>query len=119
MQAAKLTEVHVPGTTLMSAAAVDLDSAGYTKREFYAEGTASRYSAAVSTSLQTAQVIDGNWPYRTRVITRTADARKFNGTLVMEWANVAWSASLCSTRPTSTSCGKASHERSSQPSGQE
>ena len=42
-----------------------------TEREFYAGETASRYSAAVSTSLQTVQVIDGNWPYRTCVITRT------------------------------------------------
>lgn len=72
----------------MSAAAVDLAAAGYTEREFYAEGAASRYSAAVPTSLETAQVIDGGWPYRTRVIVRTPEARQFNGSLVVEWANV-------------------------------
>jgi hypothetical protein len=85
---AALTEVDVPGTTPMSAAAVDLAAAGYTEREFYAEGTASRYSAAVPTSLETAQLIDGGWPYRTRVIVRTPEAREFNGSLVVEWANV-------------------------------
>ncbi len=86
--AAKLTEVNVPGTTPMSAAAVDLAKAGYTEREFYAEGTANRYSGAVSTSLQNAQVIDGNRPYNTRVLVRTPDAKNFNGTLVVEWLNV-------------------------------
>lgn len=86
--AARLTEVDVPGTTPMSAAAVDLAEAGYTEREFYADGQGNRYSGAVSTSLQTAQVIDGNWPYRTRVLVRAPDARDFNGTLVVEWANV-------------------------------
>jgi Alpha/beta hydrolase domain len=88
MPAAILKEVNVPGTTPMSAAAVDLAALGYTEREFYAEGKANRYSGADSTSLQTAQVIDGNRPYNTRVLVRTPDARHFNGTLVVEWLNV-------------------------------
>ncbi|PUB32027.1 hypothetical protein C8K30_101547 [Promicromonospora sp. AC04] len=85
---AALTEIDVPGTAPMSAAAVDLAAAGYTEREFYADGTAARYAGAVSTSLETAQVIDEGWPYRTRVIVRAPERKKFNGSLVVEWANV-------------------------------
>jgi hypothetical protein len=72
----------------MSAAAVDLAAAGYTEREFYAEGIANRYAGAVPTSLETARVIDGGWRYRTRVIVRTPEPSEFNGSLVVEWANV-------------------------------
>jgi hypothetical protein len=86
--AAKLTEVRVPGTTAMGAAAVDLAKAGYTEREFYAEGKANRYRGAVAGSEQAAQLIDGNWAYRTRVLVRAPRARNFNGTLVVEWTNV-------------------------------
>ena len=86
--AAKLTEVRVPGTKPMGAAAVDLAAAGYTEREFYADGKANRYRGAVTGSQQAAQLIDGNWPYRTRVLVRTPKGRNFNGTLVVEWANV-------------------------------
>ena len=46
--AATLTEVDVPGTSPMSATAVDLAAAGYTAREFYAEGLANRYTGAVA-----------------------------------------------------------------------
>ena len=42
--AATLTLVNVPGTSPMSATAVDLAAAGYTAREFYAEGLANRYT---------------------------------------------------------------------------
>ena len=72
---AKLTEVRVPGTTAMSAAAVDLALAGYTEREYYADGKANRLRGAVSGSLQTAQLIDGNWPYRNRILVRTPSKR--------------------------------------------
>ena len=44
--AATLTEINVPGTTPLSATAVDLEAAGYTAREFYAEGLANRYTGA-------------------------------------------------------------------------
>ena len=88
VRAAALTEVDVPGTAPMSAAAVDLRAAGYTEREFYADGTAARYAGAVSTSLETARVIDRGWPYRTRVLVRAPESKKFNGSLVVEWANV-------------------------------
>jgi hypothetical protein len=85
---AVLTEVKVPGTSPMSATAVDLAAAGYTAREFYAEGKANRYAGVGAGSLQTATVLDGAWPYRTRVMVRTPSPKKFNGTLVVEWTNV-------------------------------
>jgi hypothetical protein len=85
---AVLTEVKVPGTTPMSATAVDLAAAGYTAREFYAEGKANRYAGVGGGSLQTATVLDGGWAYRTRVMVRTPPQKKFNGTLVVEWTNV-------------------------------
>src|SRR5437870_589641 len=47
MPAAKLTQVNVPGTTPLGAAAVDLKAAGYTEREFYADGIANRYRGAI------------------------------------------------------------------------
>ena len=88
VSAARLTEIQAPGTTPMGAAAVDLAASGYTEREFYADGLANRYRGAALGELKTAEIIDGNWPYRTRVLVRAPAARKFNGTLVVEWANV-------------------------------
>lgn len=88
LSAAVLTPVQVPGTKPMTAAAVDLAAAGYTEHEFYASGLAQRYRGALPGAQATAQVIDGGWPYRTRVLVRTPKAAKFNGTLVVEWANV-------------------------------
>lgn len=86
--AALLSEVTVAGTTPMTAVAVDFASAGYTEREFYASGLASRYRGAVPGAQKTAQIIDSSWPYRTRVLVRAPQVGKFNGTLVVEWANV-------------------------------
>lgn len=85
---ATLIEVNVPGTTAMTAAPVDLATAGYTEREFYAEGMANRYRGAVPSVLKTAEVIDNNWHYLSRVLVRAPKPEKFNGTLVVEWANV-------------------------------
>ena len=86
--AAKLTEIKVPGTTPMAAAAIDLAAAGYTEREFYAEGKANRYRGVLPSTVTTGQIIDGDWPYRTRVLVRAPNAGKFNGFLAVEWANV-------------------------------
>ena len=83
-----LTEVQVPGTSPMSAAAIDLSEYGYTEREFYASGLANRYRGAVTGSQQNATLIDGNWAYTTRVLVRTPKPSKFNGTLLVEWTNV-------------------------------
>ena len=88
MPAATLTQVNVPGTTPLAAAAVDLTAAGYTEREFYADGTANRYRGAIPGATANATVIDGNWPYRTRVLVRAPKPGHFNGTLIVEWTNV-------------------------------
>lgn len=85
---AVLVPVNVPGTTPLAAAAVDLSQYGYSEREYYAEGSAHRYRGAVSNSLKTAEVIDAGWHYKTRVLVRTPRPGAFNGTLVVEWANV-------------------------------
>ena len=87
--AALHTEVDVPGTTAMSAAAVDLSESSYTEKEYYAVGKAHRYRGAVTGSLETAEQIDEDaTPYSTRVLVRTPEADKFNGTLIVEWNNV-------------------------------
>ena len=72
----------------MSATAVDLAAAGYTAREFYAEGLANRYTGATPNTFTTATVLDGGHPYRTRVMVRYPKPHKFNGTLAVEWTNV-------------------------------
>src|SRR5690349_4862137 len=86
--AATLTKVDVPGTAPMSATAVDLKAAGYTAREFSAEGLANRYTGADANTFTTAAVLDGGNPYRTRVMVRYPKPNKFNGTLAVEWTNV-------------------------------
>jgi Alpha/beta hydrolase domain len=86
--AATLTMVKVPGTSPMSATAVDLAAAGYTAREFYAEGLANRYTGADANTFTTATVLDSGNPYRTRVMVRYPAPNKFNGTLAVEWTNV-------------------------------
>ena len=86
--AATLTEINVPGTSPMSATAVDLAAAGYTAREFYAEGLANRYTGATANTFTTATVLDSGNPYRTRVMVRYPAPDKFNGTLAVEWTNV-------------------------------
>lgn len=88
LPAAVLSEVRVPGTTAMGAAAINLASFRYTEREFYASGKANRYRGALPDAVSTAERIDGNWPYKTRVLVRAPDPSRFNGTLVVEWANV-------------------------------
>lgn len=86
--AATLTEVNVPGTSPMSATAVDLAAAGYTAREFYAVGEANQYAGATNGALTTASVSDSGNPYRTRVMVRYPKANTFNGTVAVEWTNV-------------------------------
>ena len=86
--AATLTRVNVPGTSPMSATAVDMAAAGYTAREFYADGLANRYTGADANKFTTATVLDGGNPYRTRVMVRYPKPNRFNGTLAVEWTNV-------------------------------
>ncbi len=70
---------------------VDFDRSGYLQEEFFASGTAAAYTVEGPLSE------DGRWaatptttaPYRTRfLVRRPRDAKRFNGTVVVEWLNV-------------------------------
>ena len=64
----------------------DLAVHGYIEEEFFIEGTANQYNTPAQT---TGTIIDGNHPYKTRVVVRRpADAKRFNGTVLVEWDNV-------------------------------
>jgi hypothetical protein len=72
-------------------AAFDLATVGYTQSEFFIEGTASAHTPLAPLTN------DGKWnvehfaptAYKTRfVVNRPIKARKFNGTVVVEWLNV-------------------------------
>lgn len=76
---------------LASHTTFDLASFGYAQSEYFVEGVASAYSSA------SALTPDGKWTvvpsspaaFKTRmVVNRPADARKFNGSVVVEWLNV-------------------------------
>jgi hypothetical protein len=68
------------------AALGDLKARGYVEQEFFFSGTANRYETP---DLATGKIIDGNHKYRTRlVVRRPADAKTFNGTVIVEWNNV-------------------------------
>jgi hypothetical protein len=79
------------GVFIGAAVADDLAAAGYVEHEYAATGTATSYRARGERSG------DGRWAfepaerarYRTRVLVRLpADARRFSGTVVVEWLNV-------------------------------
>jgi hypothetical protein len=70
---------------------LDLSKVGYQSAEYFLSGTASAYT---NTAPLTAA---GNWtvtpnstaPYKTRIVVfRPSQAKKFNGTVVVEWLNV-------------------------------
>ncbi len=86
--AAALSPVPGPVTGAMARSAVDLTRFGYAEREFYATGSGHRYRGAVTGAQTSAEVIDGGWDYKTRVLVRWPSATRFNGTLVVEWLNV-------------------------------
>lgn len=68
------------------ASLVDLAAEGYVEEEFFVEGTANRYNTPPQA---TGTIVDGNHPYRTTVtVRRPVSARRFNGTVVIEWNNV-------------------------------
>jgi hypothetical protein len=59
---------------------------GYIEEEFFIQGTANRYNTPAQAS---GTVIDSDHPYKTRVVVRRpADAKRFNGTVLVEWYNV-------------------------------
>ncbi len=71
---------------VFSPAAVDLGPRGYVQEEFFIEGTANRYTRS---GMETADVVDGGHPYKTRfVVRRPLSPDAFNGTVVVEWNNV-------------------------------
>jgi len=79
------------GAFVTPLSAIDLGAAGYVEEEFFVAGTASAHSPAG------AFTADGKWsavrgetaPYVTRLLVRRpTSARKFNGTVVVEWLNV-------------------------------
>jgi hypothetical protein len=65
----------------------DLAAQGYTENEYFFSGMANRYNTPLT---QTGSVIAGGpYAYTTRMVVRApADARKFNGTVLVEWFNV-------------------------------
>lgn len=90
--AAELTEIVAPGEPFLPSAGGDFPpDAGYGQREYVAQGSATDYRTPVPLSG------DGRWtftpdttaPYRTRVLVRRpADAKRFSGTVLVEWLNV-------------------------------
>jgi hypothetical protein len=86
---AAFVPVEVNGTAPLGASAIDLAGHGYAEREFFASGKANRYRNAVPGALADAEIIDSGHPYTTRVLVRRPlNPESFNGTLVVEWANV-------------------------------
>ncbi|MEJ1978285.1 MAG: alpha/beta hydrolase domain-containing protein [Acetobacteraceae bacterium] len=64
----------------------DLAAHGYVEEEYFIKGTASTYDLK---GTETATVKDGGHPFVTRIVVRRpADAKRFNGTAVVEWDNV-------------------------------
>ena len=71
---------------IFSTSPMDLAGHGYIEEEFFIEGTANRYTRP---GLETAAIVDGGHPYKTRfVVRRPTDPDRFNGTVVVEWNNV-------------------------------
>ena len=64
----------------------DLAIRGYIEEEFFVQGTANRYATSPQA---TGTVTDSHHPYTTRIVVRRpADAKRFNGTVLVEWNNV-------------------------------
>src|SRR5438105_1389569 len=64
----------------------ELAANGYVEEEFFIQGSANRYNTPPQ---MTGSVIDGDHSYKTRVVVRRpADAKRFNGTVLVEWYNV-------------------------------
>src|ERR1051326_3592741 len=85
-----VASVGIPGNTahdyLFFATNHDLATHGYIEEEFFIQGTANRYNTPAQT---TGTIIDGDHPYKTRVVVRRpAAAKRFNGTVLVEWYNV-------------------------------
>ena len=68
-----------------AATLMDFDQFGYVEEEFFIEGTANVYDTP---QLATGTIVSSDHPYKMRIVVRRpADARRFNGTAVLEWQN--------------------------------
>jgi hypothetical protein len=68
------------------ATAFDLASLGYVEEEYFFSGTANVYNTP---PLTTATIVSSGHPYESRLIVRRPTSpEKFNGTVLVEWANV-------------------------------
>ena len=68
------------------ATALDLASVGYVEEEYFFSGTANVYNTP---PLTTATIVSSGHPYESRLIVRRPTSpEKFNGTVLVEWANV-------------------------------
>jgi hypothetical protein len=79
------------GSPSLAVTTFDLASLGYVENEYFVAGTATSYTAPTPLSS------DGKWratpaataPYETRIVViRPESAKKFNGTVMVEWLNV-------------------------------
>ena len=76
------------------ATALDLASLGYVEEEYFFSGTANVYNTP---PLTTATIVSSGHPYESRLIVRRPTSpEKFNGTVLVEWANV--SSGFCNDR---------------------
>jgi hypothetical protein len=76
--------------TLFGGTSIDLRAKGYVEEEFFASGTANRYR--MKDPLKTAQIVDGEHQYITRILVRRpTDPKRFNGRVLVEWFNVSGS----------------------------
>jgi len=78
------------GVPTLATTSFDLATVGYTSEEYFLSGSASAYSSSSPLTP------DGEWttqpagtaPYTTRiVVNRPLDAKKFSGTVIVEWLN--------------------------------
>jgi hypothetical protein len=85
-----VAQPDVPGTPSHNysffASNHDLASHGYVEEEFFIKGTATTYKTG---GTATSDVLATNQPYYTRfVVRRPINAKRFNGTAIVEWYNV-------------------------------
>ena len=76
---------HPSRNSIYAASAIELNANGYVEEEFFIEGIANQYS---NSELATAEVIDKDKRYRTRLIVRRPRVEDFNGIVIVEWINV-------------------------------
>jgi hypothetical protein len=83
--------VTAAGAPFLGLGAFDLKALGYVVEEYIVSGTANSYKLTgepTPDGVWTARAAD-TAPYATRiVVVRPADAKRFNGTVVVEWLNV-------------------------------